>query len=188
MEIVFFLSNFHRNCSLHHLSYYLYYPAVAIRDGTIIVFFHSSSAGASSPVRAANAASIDWLGSSAQASKVGAHSSRTSLSTNAAGGSSALELSHLSCRPWERGDLLRRLASFKPSTWFSRPKVLSFFFTFVCDVLFFVLILPLSTFFLIFTFWHLVDGFVTRILCIVGFRHQYLTKHPVGYLFAPACF
>jgi hypothetical protein len=30
-----------------------------------------------------------------------------------------------SCRPWEHGDLLRRLATFKPSTWASKPKVSS---------------------------------------------------------------
>ncbi|CAL4927698.1 unnamed protein product [Urochloa decumbens] len=30
-----------------------------------------------------------------------------------------------SCRPWERGDLLRRLATFKPSTWASKPKAAS---------------------------------------------------------------
>ncbi|KAJ1702710.1 hypothetical protein LUZ63_002489 [Rhynchospora breviuscula] len=85
----------------------------------------ASSAGGSSPVRVANAVSIDWLGSSAQASKVGPLSSHPSLSTNAAGGSSALESSHPSCRPWERGDLLRRLATFKTSTWSSKPKVVS---------------------------------------------------------------
>ncbi|KAG0547308.1 hypothetical protein BDA96_01G068400 [Sorghum bicolor] len=30
-----------------------------------------------------------------------------------------------SCRPWEHGDLLRRLATFKPSTWASKPKAAS---------------------------------------------------------------
>ncbi|KAJ4811382.1 NIPA-like protein [Rhynchospora pubera] len=85
----------------------------------------ASSAGGSSPVRVANAVSIDWLGSSAQASKVGPPSSRPSMTTNAAGGSSALESSHPSCRPWERGDLLRRLATFKTSTWSSKPKVVN---------------------------------------------------------------
>ncbi|GAB2281187.1 hypothetical protein Dimus_015791 [Dionaea muscipula] len=29
-----------------------------------------------------------------------------------------------SCRPWERGDLIRRLATFKSMTWFARPKVI----------------------------------------------------------------
>lgn len=27
------------------------------------------------------------------------------------------------CRPWDRGDLLRRLATFKAMTWFGKPKV-----------------------------------------------------------------
>ncbi|XP_058087249.1 uncharacterized protein LOC131234413 [Magnolia sinica] len=29
------------------------------------------------------------------------------------------------CRPWDRGDLLRRLATFKSMTWFGKPKVVS---------------------------------------------------------------
>ncbi|KAJ4768678.1 Nuclear-interacting partner of ALK [Rhynchospora pubera] len=29
------------------------------------------------------------------------------------------------CRPWERGDLIRRLATFKAMTWFAKPKVIS---------------------------------------------------------------
>lgn len=29
------------------------------------------------------------------------------------------------CRPWDRGDLLRRLATFKSMTWFARPQVVS---------------------------------------------------------------
>lgn len=27
------------------------------------------------------------------------------------------------CRPWDRGDLMRRLATFKSMTWFAKPKV-----------------------------------------------------------------
>lgn len=27
------------------------------------------------------------------------------------------------CRPWDRGDLTRRLATFKSMTWFGKPKV-----------------------------------------------------------------
>ncbi|XP_020091545.1 uncharacterized protein LOC109712405 [Ananas comosus] len=85
----------------------------------------ASSAGASSPAVATNVASIDWLGS-AQGSKAGSLSGigprppRTSLSTNVGG--SALGTSQPSCRPWERGDLLRRLATFRPSNWFAKPK------------------------------------------------------------------
>ncbi|KAL0715601.1 hypothetical protein Bca4012_064923 [Brassica carinata] len=29
------------------------------------------------------------------------------------------------CRPWDRGDLMRRLASFKSMTWFAKPQVIS---------------------------------------------------------------
>ncbi|WOL08942.1 hypothetical protein Cni_G17695 [Canna indica] len=85
----------------------------------------ASSAGASSPAAPTNATSIDWLGS-AQGSKMGSLSCidpqppRTSLSTNAGG--SALGSSEPSCRPWERGDLLRRLATFKPLNWSAKPK------------------------------------------------------------------
>jgi hypothetical protein len=27
------------------------------------------------------------------------------------------------CRPWDRADLMRRLATFKAMTWFAKPKV-----------------------------------------------------------------
>ncbi|XP_074582481.1 uncharacterized protein LOC141838799 [Curcuma longa] len=85
----------------------------------------ASSVGASSPAAPTNATSIDWLGS-IQGSKVGSLSCigpqppRTSLSTNACG--PAMGTSEPSCRPWERGDLLRRLATFKPSNWSAKPK------------------------------------------------------------------
>lgn len=29
------------------------------------------------------------------------------------------------CRPWDRGDLMRRLATFKSMTWFAKPQVCS---------------------------------------------------------------
>ncbi|KAB5524705.1 hypothetical protein DKX38_022454 [Salix brachista] len=29
------------------------------------------------------------------------------------------------CRPWDRGDLMRRLATYKSMTWFAKPKVVS---------------------------------------------------------------
>ncbi|XP_010275066.1 PREDICTED: uncharacterized protein LOC104610239 [Nelumbo nucifera] len=85
----------------------------------------ASSAGASSPAVPTNAGSIDWFGNG-QGSKggslscVGSQPPRASLSTSAGG--SALGSSQPSCRPWERGDLLRRLATFKPSNWFGKPK------------------------------------------------------------------
>ncbi|XP_042520192.1 uncharacterized protein LOC122093782 isoform X1 [Macadamia integrifolia] len=86
----------------------------------------ASSAGASSPAVPANVGSIDWLGNgpgskAGSLSFVGSHPPWTSLSTSAGG--SALGSSQPSCRPWERGDLLRRLSTFKPSNWFGKPKV-----------------------------------------------------------------
>ncbi|KAM0841610.1 hypothetical protein ACQ4PT_058900 [Festuca glaucescens] len=83
------------------------------------------SAGPSSPPAQTNVATMDWLGSE-QLSKVGSSSlaaslaAQPSLSTNAVG--AAMDFSQSSCRPWERGDLLHRLATFKPSTWASKPK------------------------------------------------------------------
>jgi hypothetical protein len=85
------------------------------------------SAGASSPPSQANIASIDWLGSDqvskAESSHVAPPASQPALSTNADG--AAADFFQSSCRPWERGDLLRRLATFKHSTWASKPKVIS---------------------------------------------------------------
>ncbi|KAJ0963209.1 hypothetical protein J5N97_028331 [Dioscorea zingiberensis] len=79
----------------------------------------ASSAGASSPALPANVGSTDWFGS-AQGSKAGSclgqRIPRTSLSTNVGGSSEPL------CRPWERGDLLRRLATFKHANWCGKPK------------------------------------------------------------------
>ncbi|XP_073107735.1 uncharacterized protein [Elaeis guineensis] len=88
----------------------------------------ASSAGASSAAAPTNMPSIDWHGSAhgskaASLSCFGPQPLRTSLSTNAGG--SALGSSLPSCRPWERGDLLRRLATFKPSNWFAKPKAAS---------------------------------------------------------------
>lgn len=85
----------------------------------------ASSAGASSPAVPTYVGNIDWS-SHGQGSKaaslscVGSQQPRTSLSTSA--GDSVLGSSQSSCRPWERGDLLRRLATFKPSNWFGKPK------------------------------------------------------------------
>ncbi|KAK1681641.1 hypothetical protein QYE76_042489 [Lolium multiflorum] len=88
----------------------------------------ASSAGPSSPPAQTNVVTMDWLGSE-QLSKVGSSSlaaslpAQPSLSTNAVG--AAMDFSQSSCRPWERGDLLHRLATFKPSTWASKPKAAS---------------------------------------------------------------
>ncbi|KAF8369778.1 hypothetical protein HHK36_032199 [Tetracentron sinense] len=88
----------------------------------------ASSVGASSPAVQMNAGSIDWSGhgqgsKAGSLSYVGSQPPRTSLSTSAGG--SAFGSSQPSCRPWERGDLLRRLATFKPLNWFAKPKVAS---------------------------------------------------------------
>ncbi|KAJ0587762.1 putative Zinc finger, C3HC [Helianthus annuus] len=47
------------------------------------------------------------------------------ISLSASVGGSALGSSQPSCGPWERGDLLRRLSTFKPANWFGKPKVAS---------------------------------------------------------------
>lgn len=96
--------------------------------GTVDPTPAASSAGASSPAAPANVGSIDWSGhghnsKAASVSYVGSQPPRTSLSTSAGG--SILGSSRPSCRPWERGDLLRRLATFKPSNWFGKPKLAS---------------------------------------------------------------
>ncbi|XWS16011.1 hypothetical protein CRYUN_Cryun34aG0050100 [Craigia yunnanensis] len=96
--------------------------------GTIDPTPAASSAGASSPAVPTNVGSVDWSGhgqnsKAASQSCVGSQAPWISLSTNAGG--SALGSSRTSCRPWERGDLLRRLATFKPMNWFGKPKVAS---------------------------------------------------------------
>lgn len=85
----------------------------------------ANSAAASSHVAPIHTGSTDWLGS-AQGSKAGSLSSAaaqvpwTSLSNNF--GNSAPGSPEILCRPWERGDLLRRLATFEPSNWFAKHK------------------------------------------------------------------
>ncbi|CAH9147668.1 unnamed protein product [Cuscuta epithymum] len=83
----------------------------------------ASSAGASSPAVPMNVGSTDWA---AHGSKAGSFSRAGSLpigtSLSASAGGSALGSSQPSCRPWERGDLLRRLSTFKPTDWFGKPK------------------------------------------------------------------
>ncbi|KAL1563802.1 hypothetical protein AAHA92_06226 [Salvia divinorum] len=88
----------------------------------------ASSAGASSPAIATNAGSSNGLGQAQNSkggsfSQIGSQPMYTSLSTSAGG--SALGSSQPSCRPWERGDLLRRLSTFKPANWFGKPKAAS---------------------------------------------------------------
>ncbi|KAK9056846.1 hypothetical protein SSX86_024210 [Deinandra increscens subsp. villosa] len=88
----------------------------------------ASSAGASSPVVAINAGSTDWPGHG-QGSKAGSMSRISSqpvwISLSTSAGGSALGSSKPSCRPWERGDLLRRLSTFSPANWFGKPKAAS---------------------------------------------------------------
>ncbi|KAL4011961.1 hypothetical protein IC575_029028 [Cucumis melo] len=96
--------------------------------GTIDPTPAASSAGASSPAVPTNIGSVDGsirgLGSKAASlSYVGSQPPQPSLSTGVGG--SAFGMSRYSCRPWERGDLLRRLATFKPGNWFGKPKVVN---------------------------------------------------------------
>ena len=97
-----------------------------------------SSAGASSPAVPSNFGGADWLGhgpgsKTGSQSWVGTQPPRASLSTSAGG--SALGSSQPSCRPWERGDLLRRLATFKPGNWLGKPKVrVLYYFEFMLGV------------------------------------------------------
>ncbi|KAH9318648.1 hypothetical protein KI387_020417, partial [Taxus chinensis] len=88
----------------------------------------ASSAGASSPTVPVNVVSIDCtdLGKGAKAvnlSEAGSLLPWTFLSMGAAG--SAPGSSQPSCRPWERADLLKRLATYKPATWSGKHKVAS---------------------------------------------------------------
>ncbi|KAF5752722.1 hypothetical protein HS088_TW01G00638 [Tripterygium wilfordii] len=96
--------------------------------GTLDLTPAGSSAGASSPAVPTNIGSLDWSGhghtsKAASLSCVGSQPPWTSLSTSVGG--AALGSSGPSCRPWERGDLLRRLSTFKPLNWFGKPKVAS---------------------------------------------------------------
>ncbi|XP_047168296.1 uncharacterized protein LOC124837058 isoform X1 [Vigna umbellata] len=91
--------------------------------GTIDPSPAANSAGASSPAVPMNVGSIDGsshgqVSKAASLSCVGSQPPWTSLSTSA-GGSSR------SCRPWERGDLLRRLATFIPINWLGKPQIIS---------------------------------------------------------------
>ncbi|XP_057422341.1 uncharacterized protein LOC130716157 isoform X2 [Lotus japonicus] len=93
--------------------------------GTVDLTPAASSAGASSPAVPMNVGSLDGS-SHAQGSKAASLSCvgsqppwTTSLSTTAGASSRS------SCRPWERGDLLRRLATFIPLNWFGKPQIIS---------------------------------------------------------------
>ncbi|KAL2472738.1 IAP-like protein 1 [Forsythia ovata] len=88
----------------------------------------ASSAGASSPAVPSNATSTDWFGQGMNSkggslSRIGSQPMGTSLSTSAVG--STIGSPRPSCRPWERGDLLKRLSTFKPENWFGKPKAAS---------------------------------------------------------------
>ncbi|MCD9559465.1 hypothetical protein HAX54_017424 [Datura stramonium] len=77
---------------------------------------------ASSPAVPTNAGGTDWFAQAqgskaASLSRIGSQPMWTSVS-NSAGGS-GFQDHHNSCRPWERGDLLRRLSTFQPTNWFA---------------------------------------------------------------------
>lgn len=73
-----------------------------------MVFFHSSSSNAktSRGKKRANPSSALALVEQNSSSKAFEPSSKAAL-----------------CRPWDRGDLMRRLATFKSMTWFAKPEV-----------------------------------------------------------------
>ncbi|KAL3686944.1 hypothetical protein R1sor_013253 [Riccia sorocarpa] len=83
----------------------------------------ASSAGASNPSRVSNIARGDLLGIR-EITKLTSVSTPSSRPPRAAVSTSAPAhgTSHPSCRPWDRGDLLRRLATFKSLTWFGKPQ------------------------------------------------------------------
>ncbi|KAI5062071.1 hypothetical protein GOP47_0022610 [Adiantum capillus-veneris] len=88
----------------------------------------ASSAGASSPAIPANMASVDWCGldkgwKGASLSKSGPQPLWNSATSGSTGGGSTQGLAQPVCRPWDRGDLLKRLSTFKSAVWLIAPKV-----------------------------------------------------------------
>lgn len=89
----------------------------------------ASSAGASSPAVLAKMTGVEWC-SSGKALKGGSLSRSgpqlhgTSMTSTSTAAGSTPGSSKPLCRPWERGDLLNRLSTFKSSQWFIMPKVL----------------------------------------------------------------
>ncbi|KAJ8760805.1 hypothetical protein K2173_021843 [Erythroxylum novogranatense] len=101
-------------------------PTPAASARSVFPFF--SSAEASSPAIASHVGGMEGASharnsKAASLSCIGSQLPWTSLSTSAGG--SVLGSSRPSCRPWERGDLLRRLSTFKPSNWVGKPKAAS---------------------------------------------------------------
>lgn len=75
---------------------------------------------------------IDWFDSSSGALQISRgikRSHESALSLVEPTGKTRVSVGHVSssepplCRPWDRGDLVRRLATFKSMTWFAKPKV-----------------------------------------------------------------
>ncbi|KAG0478843.1 hypothetical protein HPP92_013562 [Vanilla planifolia] len=82
----------------------------------------TSSAAVSSHTTPTNIGSTGWIGVT-QSSKTGSLSSASQVPWASENSGNFVSRSSLFlCRPWERGDLLRRLATFKPSNWFAKPK------------------------------------------------------------------
>ncbi|CAN6478403.1 unnamed protein product [Victoria cruziana] len=77
----------------------------------------------SSPQQSVSCAEIPSANGSKQG---GLQSSRSELCQRTPTGQHRGKASPVSvCRPWDRGDLMRRLATFKSITWFAKPKVVS---------------------------------------------------------------
>lgn len=88
----------------------------------------ASSAGASSPAIPTNMASVDWCGldkgwKGGSLSKSGPQPPWTSATSGSTGGGSTPGLAQPICRPWDRGDLLKRLSTFKSAIWLATPKI-----------------------------------------------------------------
>lgn len=88
----------------------------------------ASSAGASSPAIPTNMASVDWCGldkgwKGGALSKSGPQHLWNSATSGSTGGGSTPGLAQPICRPWDRGDLLKRLSTFKSAVWLIAPKV-----------------------------------------------------------------
>eukprot|EP00250_Pteridium_aquilinum_P008326 c17854_g1_i1 orf=558-3440(-) len=88
----------------------------------------ASSAGASSPAIPTNMTSVDWCGldkgwKGGSLSKSGPQPPWTSATSGSTGGGSTPGLAQPICRPWDRGDLLKRLSTFKSAVWLATPKI-----------------------------------------------------------------
>lgn len=76
------------------------------------------------------------------------------------------------CRPWDRGDLLKRLATFKSMTWFGKPKVCFRCFTFFFNILSIFLVISIFNY-VAFVLIQLVRGYFTGYIVLVFLGNIY---------------